>query len=123
VQAWAANEQAITRDRIAELRAELASDAGPVASGEAPITLGGRHASALHSDADAAPARDFEVSRSPLAQHSGRRIHVEFDGQDYQLVVSVAPDQPGHLYVRPLVGGPRRLAPASALKLLGFVGG
>ena len=123
VQAWVVDEQAITRDRIAELRAELANDAGPVASGEAPIALGGRHASAPHSDAGAAPARDFEASRSPLAQHSGRRIHVEFDGQDYQLVVSVAPDQPGHLYVRPLVGGPRRLAPASALKLLGFVGG
>ena len=51
-----------------------------------------------------------------------QRIHVEFDGQDYQLVVSVAPDQAGHLYVRPLTGGPRRLAPASAVKLLGFVG-
>lgn len=123
VQAWAADEQAITRDRIAELRAELASDASPVASGEVPTALGGRHASALSGDAGTAPARDFEASRSPLAQHLGRRIHVEFDGQDYQLVVSVAPDQPGHLYVRPLVGGPRRLAPASALKLLGFVGG
>ena len=51
-----------------------------------------------------------------------QRIHVEFDGQDYQLVVSVAPDQAGHLYVRPLTGGPRRLAPASAVRLLGFVG-
>jgi ParB family transcriptional regulator, chromosome partitioning protein len=58
--------------------------------------------------------------RSP---NSDQRIHVEFDGQDYQLVVSVAPDLPGHLYVRPLNGGPRRLAPASGLKLLGFVGG
>ena len=39
-----------------------------------------------------------------------------------KLVVSVAPTQEGHLYVRPLVGGPRRVAPASALKLRGFVG-
>jgi ParB family chromosome partitioning protein len=55
--------------------------------------------------------------------HTDKRIHVEFDGQDYQLVVSVAPDQPGHVFVRPLVGGPRRLAPASPLTLLGFVDG
>ena len=44
------------------------------------------------------------------------------DGQDYQLVVSVAPRKEGHLYVRPLTGGPRLLAPASSLKLRGFVG-
>jgi ParB family chromosome partitioning protein len=97
VEAWAAEERAITRDRIAELRATLTGDADPDASHEAT-----------------SPAR---------AQHSDKRIHVEFDGQDYQLVVSVAPEQPGHVYVRPLVGGPRRLAPASALKLLGFVSG
>ena len=40
-----------------------------------------------------------------------------------QLVVSVVPDQTGCMYVRPLTGGPRRLAPVAALKLLGFVGG
>ena len=51
-----------------------------------------------------------------------RNVHVEMDGQDYELVVSVAPPQAGHLYVRPLNGGPRRVAPASALTLIGFVG-
>ena len=39
------------------------------------------------------------------------RLHVEMDGQDYQLLVSVAPAKAGHLYVRPLNGGPRLLAP------------
>jgi ParB family chromosome partitioning protein len=58
----------------------------------------------------------------PSAAHRGpTRLHVEMDGQDYQLVVSVAPAREGHLYVRPLTGGPRRLAPAAALKLRGFV--
>jgi ParB family chromosome partitioning protein len=61
VEAWAAEERAITRDRIAELRATLTGDAEPDAPHEAT-----------------SPAR---------AQHSDKRIHVEFDGQDYQLVV------------------------------------
>lgn len=70
-------------------------------------------------------SRPSRATASPPARgsHTDKRILVEFDGQDYQLVVSVAQDQPGHVYVRPLVGGPRRLAPASSLRLLGFVDG
>lgn len=60
--------------------------------------------------------------RSVRQENADPRIHVEFDGQTYQLVVSVAPEQAGHLYVCPLNGGLRRLAPASALRLMGFVG-
>jgi ParB family chromosome partitioning protein len=61
-------------------------------------------------------------TRSVRQASADKRIQVEFEGQAYQLVVSVVPEQSGHLYLRPLDGGPRRLAPASALKLLGFVG-
>ena len=57
------------------------------------------------------------------AARSDQRVHVEFEGHDYQLVVSVVPDHAGCMYVRPLTGGPRRLAPVASLKLLGFVGG
>ena len=122
----------ITRERIAVLRAELGGDVvtgrsgtrtqddgameTQMASGSQPVQAGDQ----AGSRPPAPVRREPQSRRSP---NSDQRIHVEFDGQDYQLVVSVAPDQPGHLYVRPLVGGPRRLAPASALKLLGFVGG
>jgi hypothetical protein len=57
------------------------------------------------------------------ATRSDQRVHVEFEGHDYQLVVSAVPDHAGCMYVRPLTGGPRRLAPVASLKLLGFVGG
>ena len=125
VETWASTQPSMTRDRIAALRAELdgAALAGPeAAAAETPAaprvtdptpSVEGGAASTLGPDAP----------KAVRGQHTDQRIHVEFDGQDYQLVVSVAPDQPGHLYVRPLVSGPRRLAPASALKLLGFVGG
>jgi ParB family chromosome partitioning protein len=122
VETWAAGEQAITRDRIAELRAELASDAGQGAADAATRPASCQPEPPARADRGAVQPGGVD-SMPARAQHSDKRIHVEFDGQDYQLVVSVAPDQPGHVYVRPLVGGPRRLAPASALKLLGFVGG
>jgi ParB family transcriptional regulator, chromosome partitioning protein len=128
VEAWVAQQGGITRDRIALLRGELEPRATPAfnvgAASPRPV-----HESATVAVTSNAPnlpppvgaARtDPPSARSP---NSDQRIHVEFDGQEYQLVVSVAPDQPGHLYVRPLKGGPRRLAPAAGLKLLGFVGG
>lgn len=120
VEAWATAQEPITRDRIAELRAELARSVGvDAASVRAPAASGQQ--SPLGDDRDDVSIKGIDALHAARSTH--RRIHVEFEGQDYQLVVSVAPDQPGHLYVRPLVGGPRRLAPASALKLLGFVGG
>lgn len=123
VEAWAAGEQAITRDRISQLRAGLASDGGSATHDEAERVESRQQDSPPCTDGGAPRTGNIESTTPARAQHSDKRIHVEFDGQDYQLVVSVAPDQPGHVYVRPLVGGPRRLAPASALKLLGFVDG
>ena len=122
----------ITRERIAELRAELGGDAVQDRSGArtqddgATETQQASGRQPVQAGDQAGPMPPDTVRKEPHSRRSptsDQRIHVEFDGQDYQLVVSVAPDQPGHLYVRPLVGGPRRLAPASALKLLGFVGG
>jgi len=122
----------ITRERIAELRAELGGDAVQDRSGVRTQDDGARETQQamrrqqMQAGNQAGPRPQDPVRKEPHSRrspNSDQRIHVEFDGQDYQLVVSVAPDQPGHLYVRPLVGGPRRLAPASALKLLGFVGG
>ncbi len=122
VEAWASDREPMTRERIATLKRELSqppldvADAVPTAS-TAP-TERAEGSGSTEPDA-AAPSVAGRVTRH---QQTNQRLHVEFDGQDFQLVVSVAPAQEGHLYVRPLAGGPRRLAPASALKLRGFVG-
>ena len=122
VEAWAADREPMTRERIASLKLELSRpsldsiDSVP----SAPID-------AVEEGQQAEPnqpaAATLSVAgRGTRHQQTNQRLHVEFDGQDFQLVVSVAPAQEGHLYVRPLAGGPRRLALASALKLRGFVG-
>jgi ParB family transcriptional regulator, chromosome partitioning protein len=129
VEAWVTQQPAITRDRIAGLRDQLEPRAAQMlvnAGAEPPGQARDPSAIAGGLDNPSPPLRDAAASPAtppPRQPHSDQRIHVEFDGQDYQLVVSVAPDQAGHLYVRPLKGGPRRLAPAAGLKLLGFVRG
>ena len=130
VEAWASDREPMTRERIATLKRELfqplleSADAVESAPTSAPVSasLGGieRVPDARPAEADAAGSS--VAGRGMRHQQTNQRLHVEFDGQDFQLVVSVAPAQEGHLYVRPLAGGPRRLAPASALKLRGFVG-
>ena len=118
VEAWATDCQAITRERLAALRDELAGEATGSVRAAVPRAPGAM-------DASTQPAScDVEAPRPRAKGHRqiNRNVHVEMDGQDYELVVSVAPALAGHLYVRPLNGGPRRVAPASALKLIGFVG-
>lgn len=139
VETWAAGQVAITRDRIAALRVELVArkrhSPGPAAAtvlidAEADLPTrvaglaglsGGR---AVPTAESASPQRSAACRESPVGQtqHTEQRVHVEFEGLDYQLLFSVAPEQAGCMYVRPLTGGPRRLAPVGSLKLLGFVG-
>ena len=122
VEAWASDREPMTRERIATLKRDLSrpsvetADAAPPESTDA-MEQGGEAGSREH-DAEGSVV----PGRGNRHRQTNQRLHVEFDGQDFQLVVSVAPAQEGHLYVRPLAGGPRRLAPASALKLRGFVG-
>lgn len=134
VEAWAAQQPTITRDRLTELRAALERRTtallAPVGSAEQPPG----HANPVSDETTETLPRAQESTADPRVGHtrsatpevlarSDQRVHVEFEGHDYQLVVSVVPDHAGCMYVRPLTGGPRRLAPVASLKLLGFVGG
>ncbi len=139
VEAWAAQQPTITRDRLTELRAALERRTAAVpapAAGNVQPSICDRAPG--DESAASAPVQDSPGSHGhagdPLdgprrsgspetPARSDQRVHVEFEGHDYQLVVSVVPEHAGCMYVRPLTGGPRRLAPVASLKLLGFVGG
>lgn len=130
IEAWASDGEPMTRERIATLKRELSQSSVESADAveSAPTsTLVSASLGVIEQGQEAeSPAPNAKASsvagRGMRHQQMNQCLHVEFDGQDFQLVVSVAPPQEGHLYVRPLAGGPRRLAPASALKLRGFVG-
>jgi ParB family chromosome partitioning protein len=121
MEAWASGNGPITRDQILSLRNELSRPTDRQRALPASAAAGG-------SESDEVAATQAVSIASPPARRAARhqqintRLHVEFEGQDFQLVVSVAPAQASYLYIRPLSGGPRQLAPASALKLRGFVG-
>jgi ParB family transcriptional regulator, chromosome partitioning protein len=131
VEAWAAQQPTITRDRLAEFRATLERRTAPVpapagttaqptrAGGATDDDPGADTATQTPPRSDASPAASRGVlirSTSPDGPiRSDQRVHVEFEGHDYQLVVSVVPDHAGCMYVRPLTGGPRRLAPVTVL--------
>lgn len=119
IEAWVRDRDSITRDGVAALRAEL-SGAAP-ASARSGTSMPIQTVEASAADIGPAGPTDPPATSTRPQPKTNRRLHVEMDGQDYQLVVSVAPAKEGHLYVRPLKGGPRLLAPAAALKLRGFV--
>ena len=119
IEAWVADRDAITRDGVAALRAEL--NAAAVGSARPRASTLMQAINCVPADSDpSASGLDAATPAKPRPK-TNTRLHVEMDGQDYQLVVSVAPTKAGHLYIRPLKGGPRSMAPASALKLRGFV--
>jgi ParB family transcriptional regulator, chromosome partitioning protein len=119
IEAWSSDREIITRDGLSALRAELS---GEVAGSARPGV------SALLQAVDVASAPDRSDDSAVVAHEAppknrqgSRCLHVEMDGQNYQLVVSAVPQKAGHFYVMPLNGGPRLMAAASSLKLLGFV--
>ena len=119
IEAWVSDRDFITRDAVAALRAELSGDARGSARPAVSALMKSIEAVGAGS---AGPADPPAMCAMPQAK-KGNRLHVQMDGKDYQLVVSIAPAEAGHLYVRPLEGGPRLLAPAAALTLRGFVSG
>lgn len=122
VEAWASDREPMTRERIAALKRELSQPLSDAADAVPSTSMASTERAQESGSAEPDPVAPSVAGRGTRHQQTNQRLHVELDGQDFQLVVSVAPAQEGHLYVRPLAGGPRRLAPASALKLRGFVG-
>lgn len=128
VEYWVAQQGAITRERIALLRDGLQTQAMQTRLADTELPQRGEGAApARPSDAPVTSRLDGATASTPPTQTRGRNfkpcIHVEFDGQTCELVVFDAPEQPGHMYVLPLKGGPRLRAAATSLKLLGFFGG
>ncbi len=124
VETWVSQEPVISRDRVADLKAVLARspDATPDVDADSPARRRGHEApqpGQLGSSSLTSPSQ----ARPGKRARAGKLLHVEFEGQAYHLVVSIAPEEPEHVYLRPLNGGARRLARAASLTVRGFVDG
>lgn len=124
VESYVASRETLTRQHIAELKAVLAPSVEREV--DRPVSAAERGRVPEQANEEVLPTQRNDTNRRgpslSVDARTNRGLHVEFEGQDYQLVVSVSPKESGCFFVKPLNGGPRRVAQASALTLRGFVG-
>jgi len=106
VQAWVAKIETITRERVAALKAELAPPDKTPSTDESSASL---DITSAQSTIGRTPGTEHPATRSTRAKLSDKRVHVEFAGADFELVLTVVPAEPGKMYVRPLAGGACRV--------------
>ncbi len=118
IEAWCSEHALVTRSDVAVLRARISSD--QCGSRVDETSAGPTTSDAEEAIASSEPAASVPKRAAKATQQRSMGLHVEMDGQDYRLVLEV-PQTEGHMYVRPLAGGPPRLVPAASLRLIGFV--
>jgi ParB family transcriptional regulator, chromosome partitioning protein len=123
VETWTAACNNITRDRVAALRAELASSAASVRDA-APAGMERSVGQGEHAQMGREPAstssrtmrRDGARSRTSSALQLVARL----DGTEVVVDTLNVPESPGRLYVRPIDGGNAEAVDATRLTLVGL---
>ncbi|MGY4828581.1 ParB/RepB/Spo0J family partition protein [Sphaerotilaceae bacterium SBD11-9] len=122
VEAWTSNRDAITRDRVTALRADLSrasADMLPSTSTLVP-DLADRVAQDDEPPVLApAPAVASAIAPRPPAQKL--RLLARLDGAEVAIDTQSAPTQTGQVFVRCIDGGPAEAVDASRLRLVGLV--
>jgi ParB family transcriptional regulator, chromosome partitioning protein len=119
VQAWAEACNHVSRDRLATLRAAL-TQPDPATTPPALTHAAAALRVARTRSTDAGRAAIGSAGVALPAGPGGRCIHVEFNGEAFELDVTIAPAADGQMYVKPLAGGQRRQVRAADLRLRGF---
>ncbi len=119
IEAWASDRNAITRDRLTALRADLSRPGGALASAadltQAMDSLAGSRASM-------APAVTAPANPSAAAPCAQPRLHACLEGEIVSIDVDHVPPTAGHVFViRRSPELPATSVEASRLTLLGFV--
>ncbi|ACB33056.1 parB-like partition protein [Leptothrix cholodnii SP-6] len=127
VEAWQKDQSDITRSSVQALRADLAvvaADPPPIAvvvtTSPEPSTPRGLSAS-VQAVTTTPTQAVIQPDPMPVQSRGPLKLQVEMNEQRCELLVTLPPAQLGHVYVKRLDGGEVVLAPAGALKLLGFM--
>lgn len=117
VEQWLSEQPVATRDRIADLKAKLAT------ASECKSVVSGR---LMHIEPTTktvlrakTPGASKSAPASPQSTGQPPRVRVELDGAICELLVHTVPEQAGCMYVRTQLGAVEA-APVDRLKLLGF---
>ena len=122
VEAWTSDRDAITRDRVTALRADLAQGSGSVWQGTSALI----QAIASHDDAGARPnvaatAPAPTAAAGPRRASPKLRLLAQLDGVAVVVDTQSAPPQAGHVFVRAVGGRDAEPVNASRLTLTGLV--
>jgi ParB family chromosome partitioning protein len=119
VEEWCTMPNLVTRSSVAELKANLPVRhyAAETRSSPADLPAGGELAAS-------SSMQGVELTKGPneRTQPGEPVLVVTVGGVPGRLVVSAAPDLPGHVFVQADSGGARRLVRACDVQLLGFAG-
>jgi ParB family chromosome partitioning protein len=119
VEEWCTTPDLITRSSLGNLKARLPLRRYAAETGSLPDELPAGGQLAASSSTQGA-----QVTKGPDERSRPGKpvLVVEVAGMQGRLVVSAAPDLPGHVFVQPESGGSRRLVRACDVKILGFAG-
>ncbi len=112
VDAWMSDQQQVTRQRVEDLRAILASPLESATLGEMAT-----------SSARGAASADVKHLDSANRQRRLLTLQADWDGQTVAVVVDAVPSEPGCVFVRGGVDQRPQVVAASRLKLIGFAVG
>lgn len=122
VEAWTSDRDAITRDRVTALRADLAEGAGGIRPGtSALIQTVASHddGSAMPNVAATAPA-PMAAAAAPRRPSLKLQLLAQLDGVTVVVDTHSAPPQAGHVFVRAVDGRDAKPVDASRLTLTGL---
>ncbi len=122
VEAWTSDRDAITRDRVTALRADLAGGSGSIRQGTSALI----QAVASHDEEIARPnlAATAPAPMAATAPHRASpklRLHAQLEGVAVVVDTHSAPPQAGQVFVRAVGGGGPEPVDAARLTLTGLV--
>ena len=121
VETWASGQGTITRDRLASLKASLATDAGPI-----PVMAAVEQTTTRQGDGIPG-ASGGKLSRPvvpiAVAKAISITLHAELQGEPVELIVDAVPLVDGQVYVQGGASGVRRAVSASSLTLVRITAG
>jgi ParB family transcriptional regulator, chromosome partitioning protein len=126
VEAWATDRSAITRDRVAALRADLAAGSGSVRRGTSALIesmesgWGSGEAQEQVERSRAVIAPPAEPALRPSRQ-APLRLLAKLGDAEVALNTQQAPPQAGQVFVTPVGGGAVQAVPVGQLTLIGLV--
>ena len=122
VESWTADRDAITRDRVTALRADLADGSASVRPGtSALIQAVAERAAQRQEPAVSAPSPEQMSPGSRRRASPKLRLLARLDGADVVVDTQSAPPEPGQIFVRAVGDGHTEAVEAARLTLTGFV--